>query len=61
MKVLDFDFSQAVINKYGKKLGLDLLNSLWGQTVAGKAQEGSISIYKGSEEYTNYLRNLQKL
>jgi len=60
MRALDFGFSEAVLKKYGKEKGLDLLSSLWAPTVAGKKTKGAISIYEGSESYDLHLLNLQK-
>lgn len=61
IKALDFGFSEAVLKKYGREKGLDLLNSLWRPTVAGKTTKGAISIYEGSKGYSQHLENLQKI
>jgi hypothetical protein len=63
LRVLDLAFSNFIINKYGKKEGLDILSSLWMPTVAGKTSSGikaPFSIYDGVNDFNQHLEALQR-
>jgi len=63
LRTLDLAFSNFVIDKYGKKEGLDILSSLWMPTVAGKtsnAKKAPFSIYDGVVDFNKHLEALQR-
>lgn len=63
LRILDLGFSNFILNKYGKKEGLDILSSLWMPTVAGKTASGikaPFSIYDGVNDFNQHLKALQR-
>jgi hypothetical protein len=59
LQEINRDFGVDLLNKFGQKKGLELLASFWYPSVAGRSSEGSKAIFKGSDSFKGFLKDIQ--
>jgi hypothetical protein len=60
LQEINRDFGVDLLSKFGQKRGLELLASFWYPSVAGRSSEGSKSIFKGSDSFKAFLKDIQE-
>lgn len=57
---INFDFGKQLLKDVGQKKGLELLASFWYPSIAGRTGADSKSIFKGSDNFKEFLQNIQE-